>query len=123
MFSFTTLKTVEGLGQLPEWAAFHHEKPDGSGYPFRINAEKLSMGSRIMAIADIFTALAEDRPYRSGMSRNDIKKTMSGMFNNQTMDKRIINLLFENYEEISAPAKEKQAIVYQDYENLGLNPR
>lgn len=52
-----------------EWAAYHHERLDGRGYPFRVCAESLSIGSRLMTIADMFTALTEDRPYRNGLSK------------------------------------------------------
>ena len=49
------------------WGSLHHEKLDGSGYPFHLKADELPLGSRIMAVADIFAALTEDRPYRQGM--------------------------------------------------------
>ena len=50
-----------------EWASYHHERLDGKGYPFRLAADLLSTGSRIMTIADMYAALTEDRPYRSGL--------------------------------------------------------
>jgi HD-GYP domain-containing protein (c-di-GMP phosphodiesterase class II) len=53
------------LSRVPEYAGTHHETLDGSGYPRKLNADQLSVPSRIMAIADIFEALtAADRPYR-----------------------------------------------------------
>lgn len=67
-YTFSVMKTIGGLQHIAEWAAFHHEKLDGSGYPFHYKADRISTGSRIMTVADIFTALAEDRPYRKGMS-------------------------------------------------------
>jgi HD-GYP domain-containing protein (c-di-GMP phosphodiesterase class II) len=52
------------LRRVPDWAANHHEKLDGTGYPRRLGADDLSTPERIMAIADIFEALtATDRPY------------------------------------------------------------
>jgi len=51
-----------------QWAAYHHERLDGKGYPFGMDASKLDTGSRLMTIADIFTALTEDRPYRKALS-------------------------------------------------------
>jgi HD-GYP domain-containing protein (c-di-GMP phosphodiesterase class II) len=58
-FTYSVLSTIGGMRQIAEWAAFHHEKLDGSGYPFHIDARKLDTESRIVAVADIFTALAE----------------------------------------------------------------
>jgi HD-GYP domain-containing protein (c-di-GMP phosphodiesterase class II) len=54
-------------------ASLHHEKLDGSGYPFKMTAGQLNTEARILAIADIFTALTENRPYRKGMNREAVK--------------------------------------------------
>jgi len=66
-----TIVMLEGLAfpkhlsRVPEYAGTHHETLDGTGYPRKLNADQLSVPSRIMAIADIFEALtAADRPYR-----------------------------------------------------------
>ena len=52
------------LRRVPEWAGNHHEKLDGTGYPRRLDADRLGVPDRIMALADVFEALtASDRPY------------------------------------------------------------
>lgn len=53
--------------ELVEWAAYHHERMDGLGYPFGFAAHDLTLGSRLMTIADIFAALTEERPYREAL--------------------------------------------------------
>ncbi len=113
-WSYSVLNTIDGLGQVAEWAAFHHEKLDGNGYPFRINGDKLSSGSRIMAVADIFTALAEDRPYRLGMDRKNIERILIDNAGDGALDQRIVGLLLENFGEISEQVREKQAVA-EDY--------
>lgn len=50
------------------WAADHHERLDGSGYPLRKRAGQLALESRIMAVADVFQALCQHRPYRSSLT-------------------------------------------------------
>ncbi len=45
----------------------HHERLDGSGYPFNLPAEKISISGRIVAVADAFDAMTSDRPYRAGL--------------------------------------------------------
>ena len=50
------------------WAAHHHERLDGKGYPFALAGKEIDEGARLMAIADIFAALTEDRPYRLAMT-------------------------------------------------------
>ena len=46
----------------------HHERLDGSGYPYGLDAEELSIFARIGAVADVFDALTTDRPYRTGFT-------------------------------------------------------
>lgn len=66
--------TREILARIPQYyelatiAGAHHEKLDGTGYPNRLRAEELSLEARILAVADVYGALTEDRPYREGFS-------------------------------------------------------
>ncbi len=66
-YTWKILNGIPGFGELSEVAASHHEKLNGSGYFRGLTAEHLSLESRILAVADIFDALAADRPYRQGM--------------------------------------------------------
>jgi len=59
-----SLERIEGFESSTEWAANHHEKLDGSGYPYGKGADELDFNSRLMACLDIYQALAEERPYR-----------------------------------------------------------
>jgi HD-GYP domain-containing protein (c-di-GMP phosphodiesterase class II) len=61
------LSRVGPFDQLAAIAGAHHEKLDGSGYPDRLTADRLSLEARIIAVADVYGALTEDRPYRPGM--------------------------------------------------------
>lgn len=59
---------TKDLKNVPEIAASHHEKVDGSGYYRGLKGSELSVQARLLAILDIFEALtAQDRPYRSPM--------------------------------------------------------
>ena len=49
----------------------HHEKFDGSGYPFGLGREQLSIHARIAAICDVYDAVTSERPYKSGWSPNE----------------------------------------------------
>jgi putative nucleotidyltransferase with HDIG domain len=57
--------------RMVEWAAHHHERLDGKGYPFALTGKEIDVGSRLMTIADMFSALTEDRPYRHAMSAGE----------------------------------------------------
>jgi putative nucleotidyltransferase with HDIG domain len=49
--------------------AQHHEWYDGSGYPNHLAGEQIGIHSRIFAVADVYDALTSDRPYRTGLPR------------------------------------------------------
>ncbi|HEY0786872.1 MAG TPA: HD-GYP domain-containing protein [Acidobacteriaceae bacterium] len=74
--------TAEILGRMPSFvevpavAGEHHEKLDGSGYPRGLRARDLSLESRLIAVADVYGALSEDRPYRPAMSPEAIAVIM-----------------------------------------------
>ncbi len=46
----------------------HHERMDGTGYPDRLYGDEIPYLARVLAVADVFDALASDRPYRAGMT-------------------------------------------------------
>jgi HD-GYP domain-containing protein (c-di-GMP phosphodiesterase class II) len=55
------------LRDIPFIAGMHHEKLDGTGYPFGLQGEEIPLEGRILAVADVFQALTQTRPYKSGM--------------------------------------------------------
>jgi HD-GYP domain-containing protein (c-di-GMP phosphodiesterase class II) len=61
------LSRIRSFGELAEIAGDHHEKLDGSGYPNQKTADNLQLEARIIAVADVYGALTEDRPYRRGL--------------------------------------------------------
>jgi len=56
-----------GLRDVPRFAVEHHERLDGSGYPRGLAGEDISLGGRIIAVADVFESLTSQRHYRSPM--------------------------------------------------------
>jgi putative nucleotidyltransferase with HDIG domain len=70
------LSRVKEFQELAEVAGAHHEKLDGTGYPNRLTAGRLSLEARILGAADIYGALTECRPYRSGFSPMEALKIM-----------------------------------------------
>jgi HD-GYP domain-containing protein (c-di-GMP phosphodiesterase class II) len=49
-----------------EGVRYHHERPDGSGYPFGLRAGEIPRSAQIISVADCFDALTTDRPYQKG---------------------------------------------------------
>jgi HD-GYP domain-containing protein (c-di-GMP phosphodiesterase class II) len=61
------LSRVSHFGLIAKMAGQHHEKLDGSGYPHGLSAADLSLDARIIAVADMYGALSETRPYRENL--------------------------------------------------------
>ncbi len=70
------LSKVRLFSGLATIAGQHHERLDGSGYPNRLRADDLSLEARLIAVADVYGALAEDRPYRPGLPAAEIRRIM-----------------------------------------------
>jgi HD-GYP domain-containing protein (c-di-GMP phosphodiesterase class II) len=62
------LSSVSAFHPFAWTAATHHEKLDGSGYPWGLSGAQLDAPARVLAVADIYEALTADRPYRAGLS-------------------------------------------------------
>ena len=60
------------LRHIPEMAAYHHERPDGSGYPDGLRGDEIPLGARIIAVADVFDALTARRHYRDPASDEQV---------------------------------------------------
>ncbi len=99
-YTHLLLKNIEGFDQIGRWAALHHEKLNGYGYPFRLSADDIPMGARIIAIADIFSAVAEIRAYRPGMSKEEVIQTLREYVESGAMSGYIVELLINNYDDI-----------------------
>jgi putative nucleotidyltransferase with HDIG domain len=77
-----TRRILERVGLFREIAMIageHHEKLDGSGYPNRLMGRDLSLEARIVAVADVYGALSEDRPYRAGLEFDRIVPIMKSL--------------------------------------------
>lgn len=106
--TYSILKEVAGLEKIAIWASLHHETLTGEGYPFHRSAEELPLGSRIMTVADIFTALTEDRPYRKGMGKDQVGEIFLKMVSEGKIDHKVTDVLLGNYEEMNEVRSQAQ---------------
>jgi putative nucleotidyltransferase with HDIG domain len=70
------LERVGAFREVAILAGEHHERLDGSGYPFKLSAADMTMESRIIGVADVYGALSENRPYRGGLGLDEIVSIM-----------------------------------------------
>ncbi|MGH9761837.1 MAG: HD-GYP domain-containing protein, partial [Blastocatellia bacterium] len=61
------MRFPEDLAAIPMVAAAHHERWDGSGYPHGLKGEDIPLGSRIVAVADAYDAVSEQRVYHDSI--------------------------------------------------------
>ncbi len=99
-YTYRILVNIGGFEEITQWAAFHHERMDGNGYPFHHKGEALPLGSRIMAAADVFAALTENRPYRNGVGRQETIGILREFASNGALDPRIVSVLVDEYDPI-----------------------
>ena len=114
-YTHAILNKINGLGQIVSLASQHHERMDGSGYPFHIQGENLSKLARIIATSDVVTALTENRPYRSGMERRKVMKILHSLAENGGMDKNIVSLVSKNFSRINDARIKAQAQALREY--------
>ncbi len=118
--AFYTNSILNELGVLADicaWASSHHEKKDGSGYPFGLDGHSISEESRIMTYADVLTALRENRPYRKSMPVNDTLASIIAMLQ-PSDDDRIFQLLNQHIDEIDTARSEAQSEAIRKYEEI-----
>jgi HD-GYP domain-containing protein (c-di-GMP phosphodiesterase class II) len=96
------LSHVAGLAEIARWGSSHHERLDGTGYPDQLGADALSMPARIIQIADVFTALREDRPYRSAMDLAETIGVIARQIDMGKLDRDVFDMLNRNARAIDA---------------------
>ena len=101
-YTYRILQQIDGFDTIAQWAAYHHETLDGKGYPFRLKESEISVGSRIVAVADVFVALTENRPYRNKMEVNKVENIIMDMVKQKKLDNDIVSLLFDNRQDAFA---------------------
>lgn len=101
------LDSVPGFAKISRWGALHHERMNGSGYPHGYAGDTLEPCSRLMAVADVFTAITEDRPYRIGMPLKRAVEILSTM-SHVHLDPTMVAIAVENAEIIDAVRRAAQ---------------
>ncbi len=85
------LERIPGFAEITEWAANHHEKLDGGGYPLGIGARELDFNARLLTVLDIYQALTEERPYRQSLSHTRTMEIIGRIRDDGALDAGIVD--------------------------------
>ncbi|MGB4269301.1 MAG: HD domain-containing phosphohydrolase [Spirochaetota bacterium] len=103
------------FARIPEIAAKHHEKLDGTGYPYGLKADQIPLQARIMALADIFDALiATDRPYKPPITLEQALNIITEEAQRNKLDKDLVDLFINKkiYQQFDRNAYRMKATVH-----------
>ncbi|MCJ7690935.1 MAG: hypothetical protein MUO60_16700 [Clostridiaceae bacterium] len=76
------------------------------------------MGSRIMAVADIFTAIMEKRPYRDSMTKENAINILESMSDSYEIDKSIVDIVKTNFDELDTIRKKAHQDTQREYKDF-----
>ena len=94
--TYDILKDITGFEEISIWALQHHERIDGSGYPYHFNYQKLALEAKIIALADVFQSLSQNRPHRQKFSIENILDILKQQMNEDRLDRKVVLMVEEN---------------------------
>lgn len=106
--TYQVLRRIDGFADIALWAAYHHETTDGAGYPFRRGECDLGIEARIIAVADIFQALAQERPYRGPLPAVRILAYLQELVEKNKLDASVVALVEQDLDNCHLAATTQQ---------------
>ena len=89
------LEHASALAALAPIAGAHHEPLDGSGYHRGAKAAGITLGARLLAVADAYDAMTHDRPYRAALSPEQARAQLAEMVSCGAFEKRAVDAVLE----------------------------
>lgn len=94
--TFQILRRIEPLREVAGWAGAHHEGLSGKGYPFHLRGSEIPLPARLLAIADVFQAFAQRRPYRGPLGAEEILGHLRRFVESGKLDAAGVDLVAAN---------------------------
>lgn len=95
----------QNLRDIPRIAMSHHERVDGTGYPHGMKGDEIPVGSKIIAIADIWDAFTSPRQYKRGWTLDESVRELSAL-KGTYLDPELVDLFIKYVEDELRPAAE-----------------
>jgi len=91
--TYLILQRIPSFQDIARWAAYHHEMPNGEGYPFHLKGDDLPLEARIISTADVVQAMIQDRPYRPGYSATQLEPFLTDLARKGQLDGDLVGLV------------------------------
>lgn len=96
VYGFKIAETMPGISEeVLKGILMHHEREDGSGYPFGLKSDQIHDFAKILAVADIYDAMTSNRTYRDKVCPFDVIEHME-RDSFETLDHRVVNVFLKN---------------------------
>ena len=112
---YRLLEQVPALRSIAPAILHHHERFDGAGYPTGLRGEQIPLEARIVAVADAFSAMTADRPYRPRMPLEDACAELEGNAGSQ-FDPEIVRIFVEEVRKAPPDGADPLAAALDDAE-------
>lgn len=89
-----------GLEQIAEWVLAHHERPDGNGYPYGLTVNEIPLEAAILAVADAYHAMRDERAYQAPISHAEAADELRACAGTQ-FDPQVAEALIDAVEAIA----------------------
>lgn len=96
----------------------HHEKMDGRGYPQGLTGDQLTISERIVAVADIISALTGKRSYKDSFDKETIIDILQRQSENGKLSSDVVAASIQNYDSIMKSTQEKCKVTLEMYQNI-----
>lgn len=105
------------LDDLAGWVVAHHERPDGQGYPYRMEHDAIPLPAMILSVADSYDAMRTDRVYQPALSESEAIEELRRHSGTQ-FDGDVVAAFFRCLERFDAPAQAELAAQAQAADEL-----
>ena len=113
------LASCNWFSEIVVWSERHHEKADGSGYPYALDDSSLDLGVKILAYSDVISALMEERPYRRSLSI-DVAFDIIGTKIAATISIDIFREIEKHKDEINELVRQCQTHTFEEFNLTGV---
>ncbi|HAX72520.1 MAG TPA: hypothetical protein DCY20_03220 [Firmicutes bacterium] len=104
--------------EISNMAVRHHEKLDGSGYPYGLTSQDLTFNEQLIAVADIFSALISKRSYKDSFSKEKVIEILTDLSDHQKLNAMICQTAIEHYERIVNEAQIESETNIKKYKQM-----